>query len=110
MKTPKAITDAARRYLDYLDAELQEVQFSRDRAQEDLDRRIARVNECDSTIKQIHADQEEIRAWLAEQEGREQERSCATCKKQDRCPGPGSGRPQTGCSFWSKTEEGGEQE
>lgn len=70
---PKAITDAARRYLDYLDDELREVQFSRDRAQEILEQRIARVNECDSTIKQIHAKQEEIRAWLAEQEGGEQE-------------------------------------
>jgi len=73
MKTPKAITEAARRYLDYLDAELQEAQFSRDRTQEDLERSTARVNEYDSTIKQIHADQEEIRAWLAEQEGGEQE-------------------------------------
>lgn len=73
MKTPKAITEAARRYLSYLDEELREAQFSRDRAQEDIERRMARVNECDSTIKQIHADREEIRAWLAEQEGGEQE-------------------------------------
>lgn len=71
MNAPKAITDAARRYLEYLDAELQDVQFSRDMAQEDLERRISRVNECDSAIKQIHADQEEIRAWLADQEGGE---------------------------------------
>lgn len=28
---------------------------------------------CDSTIKQIRADQEEIRAWLAAQEGGEKE-------------------------------------
>ena len=73
MKTPKAIAEAAKRYLDYLDAELREVQFSRDRAQEELEQRITRVNKCDSTIEQIHADQEEIRAWLAEQEGGKQE-------------------------------------
>lgn len=68
MDAPKAITEAARRYLDYLDAELREAQFSRDRAQEDIEQRIARVNKCDSVIKQIHADREEIRAWLTEQE------------------------------------------
>lgn len=69
MNTPKAITEATRRYLDYLDAELREVQFSRDREQEDLERRIARVNECDRVIKQIRADQEEIRKWLEAQKG-----------------------------------------
>lgn len=73
MKAPKAITDAARRYLDHLDNWLSEVQFSRGRAQEDLERLTNRVNECDSKIKQIRDDQEEIRAWLAEQEGGEQE-------------------------------------
>lgn len=73
MKAPKAITEAARRHLDRLDNWLQEVQFARDRVQEDLERLTNRVNECDSTIKQIQADQEETRAWLAEQEGGEKE-------------------------------------
>ena len=38
------------------------------------------------------------------------QKACTTCGKRTRCPGPGSGRPQTGCSFWSEAEEGGEQE
>lgn len=73
MKTPKVITEAAKRYIDYLDAELREIQFSRDMAQRDVEQRTARVNKCDSAIKQIRADQEEIRKWLAAQKGEKQD-------------------------------------
>lgn len=75
MNAPKVITEAARRYLNNLDAELREAQLSRDMTQKNLERNIARVNEYDSIIKQFQAEQEEIRAWLEEQEkeGGEQE-------------------------------------
>lgn len=70
MNAPKALIEAARRHLDYLDAELRHFQSLLDRSQE-LERRIATVGACYITIKQIRADQEEIRAWLADQKGQD---------------------------------------
>lgn len=73
MEAPKVIIDAAERYVDNLNAELREIQFSRDMAQRDVEQSTARVNKCDSAIKQIQADLEEIRKWLAAQKGEKQD-------------------------------------
>jgi Uri superfamily endonuclease len=71
MNVPNALIEAARRHIDYLDAELRRIQFLLDKSQE-LEQRIATVTACYITIKQINADQEEIRTWLADQKGREE--------------------------------------
>ena len=32
------------------------------------------------------------------------QKACTTCGKRTLCPGPASGRPRTGCSFWTAEE------
>ena len=68
MSAPKAVIEAARRYLDYLDTDLRHIQFLLNMSQEN-ERSIATVAAYHITIKQILADQEEIRMWLADQKG-----------------------------------------
>ena len=72
-----------------LEGELQEERAKRAEAYEKLYAAYAKIDEL----------------ILEKEEQETKPRACTTCGKRTRCPGPASGRAQTGCSFWAAEEE-----